>query len=141
METKQQAYGGSFGEKCKWKTAQEFYDKVKSDAMKKKNEDGTPRYTGGFMDLDLFTELGKENKLFDKKKDFTSDAEKREFFSDKNNKPKVMKIDVLLDKETGKTAPHVAHIKSIDRSKNTVTYKISGDEKTISINEVKAVWM
>lgn len=137
VETKQQTQGGHF---TAGYTAQNFYDKVKSDAMKKENEDGTPRYTGGFMDLDLFTELGKENKLFDKKKDFTSDAEKKEFFSDKNNKPKVMKIEVL-DEKTGQMAPHVAHIKSIDRSKNTVTYNISGEVKTISINKVDAVWM
>ena len=137
VETKQQDLGGNF---TAGYTAQNFYDKVKGDAKKKTNEDGTPRYTGGAMDLDLFTELGKENKLFDERKNFTSDAEKKEFFSDINNKPKVMKIEVW-DEEAEQMVSHIAHIKSIDRSKKTVTYNISGDVKTISINKVKAVWM
>lgn len=138
VETKQQILGGHF---TAGYTAQKFYDKVKGDAMDKENEDGTPRYTGGAMDLDLFMELGKENNLFDERKNFTNDVEKREFFLDRNNKPKVMKIDILLDKKTGQTALHVAHIKNIDREKGTVSYTIGKDYKTISINEVKAVWM
>lgn len=137
VEAKRKKYGGNFGEQCYWKTAQSFYDNVKGKALSKKDENGNPRYTGGAMDLDLFTELGQEYDLFKERKTFTNAAEKSEFFSDKKNDPKVVLIDVR-NKETGKMESHVANVTQINRKKGTLS--CSGISGEISFNEVKSAW-
>ncbi len=129
---------GSFGTGSNTKTADQFYDKLKKDAETMEKEDGTPwNYKGGFMDLELFLQVGKKNELLSERKNFSNNDEKHKFFEDKNNTPKIILIDKMNEK-TGMIEQHVAHITYINRKKGTVNY--SGVNKAISINEIKSVW-
>lgn len=130
---------GRFGEGKNLGTAQEFYNDLKQSAKDMKKEDGTSwNYQGGFMDLDLFTQLGQSYGILSERKNLSSNTERDEIFSDEKNSPRIILIEIY-DKKSKKYVPHVANIISINKKKRTISY--SGHFKSISFDEVKAVWM
>lgn len=120
-------------------TAQNYYDNAKNIAkeLSEKDSNGNPTYTGGKMPLDLFLKVGQKLNLIKERREFDNNNDKREFFSDKKNDPKVILIDVR-NKETGKMESHVANVTQINREKGTLS--CSGISGEISFNEVKSVW-
>ena len=120
-------------------TATEFYENAKQYAMSLRDEDNNQRYTGGTMPLDVFLDMGKHFGLFDKRQDLSNDSKRDEYFSNKGNKPKVLRT-YIIDKKTGERRAHVARITSIDRSKCTVTYTDANSKQVVKFSEIDAVW-
>ena len=127
---------------CDTLTATNFYNSVKGYATSLQDDNGDPKYSGGYMDLDVFLEVGQHYNLINERTHFSNDAEKMDYFADEDNNPKVLHIDEY-DEKKDSTYSHVARIISSNKKRGTVTYSSPSatfGSKTIDISEVKDVW-
>lgn len=123
-------------------TATEFYEAVNNYARSLTNDNGESRYNGGMMDLEVFLEVGQHYGLIERRVYFSSDEEKRLYFSNPENNPIAILISVI-NKKTGSNEPHVATIISVNNKKETVTYSSKEaiwNKETINASEVLSVW-
>ncbi len=121
-------------------SATDCYNAVMKDAKGIKDEDGNSMYSGGFMDLEVFLELGKKYNSFNERKTFSGSEDAMNYFSNRKNKPKMIKIEILNEK-TGQMEPHVGYVTYIDHSNGKVKYALpGGGAKSVDMSEIEDVW-
>ncbi|MBQ8051282.1 MAG: hypothetical protein IJ197_06880 [Bacteroidaceae bacterium] len=121
-------------------SATDCYNNVMDDAKGIKDEDGNSMYNGGAMDLEVFLELGKKYNAFNERQHFNSEDEIVNYFSNTQNRPKMIQVEIL-NKKTGLMEPHVGYVTNIYRNSGKVSYALpGGGAKTVDMSEIKDVW-
>ncbi len=91
------------------------------------------------MGHDVFLEVGQHFNLFEEKRHFSGN-DALTYFSNKNNKPKMIHFEVW-DESTQQNKSHIAHVSFIDYKNSRVYYSLPiAGNNYINMSDVFDVW-